>query len=126
MTTQSPNQSPNQSMRLLRWTLGIVIAIASIQTVWRVYPEIHDAGHQGIHAWIALVLGSVETIGAVLFLLPQTLVAGGWILLAVFAVAFAFHGLQGDFRGDLLIYAAATFACISNLGRRKRENEIAR
>jgi hypothetical protein len=122
MTTQSPNQS----MRLLRWTVGIVIAIASIQTVWRAYPEIHAAGHQGIHAWIALVLGGVETIGAVLFLLPQTLVAGGWILLAVFAAAFAFHGLQSDFRGDLLIYAAATFACISNLGRRKPENEIAR
>jgi hypothetical protein len=118
--------SPTRSMQLLRWTLGIVILIASVQTVWRAYPEIHSAGHQGIHAWVALVLGSVETIGAILFLLPQTLFAGGWILLVVFAVAFAFHGLQGDFRGDLLIYAAATYACMSNLTRRAAENEIAR
>jgi hypothetical protein len=122
MTTQSPNRS----MSLLRWTLGIIIAIASVQTAWRAYPEIHAAGHHGIHAWTALVLGSIEAIGAILFLLPRTLTAGGWILLAVFAVAFTFHGLQGDFRGDLLIYAAATFACISNLGRRQPENEIAR
>jgi uncharacterized membrane protein YphA (DoxX/SURF4 family) len=118
MTTSSPTRS----MQLLRWILGIVIFIASVQTVWRAYPEIHGAGHQGIHAWIALVLGSVETVGAILFLLPQTLRTGGWILLAVFAVAFAFHGLQGDFRGDLLIYAAATSACISNLTPRATEN----
>jgi DoxX-like family len=122
MTTSSPTRS----LQLLRWILGIVILIASVQTVWRAYPEIHAAGHQGVHAWIALVLGGVETIGAILFLLPQTLIAGGWILLVVFAVAFLFHALQGDFRGDLLIYAAATYACISNLTRRATEYEIAR
>jgi hypothetical protein len=120
------SSSPHQAMRLLRWTLGIIIAVASVQTAWSTYPEIHAAGHHGVHAWIALILGSVEAVGAILFLLPQTLAAGGWILLAVFAVAFTFHGLQGDFRGDLLIYAAATFACMSNLARHKPENEIAR
>lgn len=117
---------PNKSMQLLRWTLGIIIAIASVQTVWRAYPEIHNAGHQGVHAWIALVLGSVETVGAGLFLIPRTLRLGGSILLAVFAIAFLFHALQSDFRGDLLIYAAATLACISSLSQHKQENEIAR
>jgi hypothetical protein len=118
--------SPTRSIQILRWILGIVIAIASVQTVLRAYPEIHNAGHQGLHAWIALVLGSVETVGAILFLLPETLITGGWLLLAVFAIAFLFHGLQGDFRGDLLIYAAATLACIANLAIREPENEIAR
>jgi hypothetical protein len=117
---------PHNAMQLLRWTLGIVITIASVQTVWRAFPEIHNAGHQGVHAWIALILGSVETVGAILLLVPQTLVAGGWTLIAVFAVAFLFHGLQGDFRGDLLIYAAATLACVFNLRYHKPENEIAR
>jgi hypothetical protein len=118
--------SPNKSMQLLRWTLGIVIAIASIQTAWLAYPEIHSTGHHGVHAWIALILGCVEAIGAILFLLPQTLVAGGWTLLAVFAVAFLLHGLQGGFRGDLLIYAAATLACLFNLFKPKSENENGR
>ncbi len=118
--------SPNTSLQLLRWTLAIVIAIASVQTVWRAYPEIHSAGHPGVHAWIALILGSAETLGAILFLLSRTLRIGGWILLAVFAVAIAFHGLQSDFRGDLLIYAAATIACMSGLARHNSENEIAR
>jgi hypothetical protein len=102
-------------MTALRWTLGLVIAAESIFTAWNAYPEIHAGGHHGLHAWVRLALGSVEAIGAVLFLLPATLMAGGWILLTVFLFALLFHVLQGQFWvGDLLIYAMATIACMAH------------
>ncbi|HEY0705013.1 MAG TPA: hypothetical protein VGD60_19775 [Candidatus Acidoferrales bacterium] len=114
--------SSNNAMAVLRWTLGLVIAFESVRTAWMAFPEIHEAGHHGAHAWIRLVLGSLEAVGAVLFLLPATVMAGGWILLAVFAVAFLFHALGGEFRGDLLIYAVAALACMAYAARAKDGN----
>ena len=109
------NTSENRSMTALRWTLGLVIAAESILTAWSAYPEIHAGGHRGLHAWVRLILGSAEAVGAILFLLPATLMAGGWILLAVFVLALLFHVLQGQFFvGDLLIYAMATIACMAH------------
>ena len=109
------NTSENRSMTALRWTLGLVIAAESILTAWNAYPEIHAGGHRGLHAWVRLILGSAEAVGAILFLLPATLLAGGWILLAVFVFALLFHVLQGQFFvGDLLIYAMATIACMAH------------
>ena len=84
------NTSENRSMTALRWTLGLVIAAESILTAWNAYPEIHAGGHHGLHAWVRLILGSAEAAGAILFLLPATLMAGGWILLAVFVFALLF------------------------------------
>ena len=78
------SETTNRTMTALRWTLGLVIAAESIFTAWNAYPDIHAAGHHGLHAWVRLTLGSVEAVGALLFLLPSTLLAGGWILLAVF------------------------------------------
>jgi hypothetical protein len=103
------------AMIALRWTLGIVITVESILTAWNAYPEIHVGGHHGVHAWVRLILGSVESVGAILFVLPATLFVGGWTLLTVFAFAILFHVLQGElFMGNLLIYAAATAACMAH------------
>ena len=102
------NTSENRSMTALRWTLGLVIAAESIFTAWNAYPEIHAGGHHGLHAWVRLILGSAEAVGAILFLLPAT-------LLAVFVFALLFHVLQRQFFvGDLLIYAMATIACMAH------------
>jgi hypothetical protein len=110
------SETTNRTMTALRWTLGLVIAAESIFTAWNAYPDIHAAGHHGLHAWVRLILGSVEAVGAVLFLLPATLLAGGWILLAVFLFAVFFHVLQGQFFvGDLLIYATATIVCMAHV-----------
>jgi hypothetical protein len=103
------------AMIALRWTLGIVIAVESILTAWNAYPEIHAGGHHALHAWVRLSLGSAEAVGAILFLLPASLLVGGWTLLVVFLFAVLFHLLQGQFfMGNLLIYAAATVACMAH------------
>ena len=109
------SETTNRTMTALRWTLGLVITAESIFTAWNAYPDIHATGHHGLHAWVRVILGSVEAVGALLFLLPSSLLAGGWILLAVFFFAVLFHVLQGQlFVGDLLIYAMATVACMAH------------
>jgi len=76
--------------------LGIVILYAAGSTALR-------GGFGNMH--VRLVAG-VEAVGAVLFLIPQTVRTGAWILLLTIVVAFAFHSSIGEWRGDLLIYAA--------------------
>jgi uncharacterized membrane protein YphA (DoxX/SURF4 family) len=105
------------AMTALRWSLGIGVGWESIFTAWTAFPEVHGSGRYAAHAWIRLILGSVETIGAILFLLPQTVRLGGWILVAVFSFAILFHALQGEFNAGLIIYAAATIACVVHTGR---------
>ena len=51
--------------------------------------------------------GAVEAISALLFLIPRTLRAGAAGLLFVFGVAFLFHTAHHEFRGEILLYAAA-------------------
>lgn len=110
-----------RTISCLRWVLGIVVAWQSIATAWAAYPGIHASGHHGAHGWIRLILGSTETLGAVLFLLPRTLLLGGWILLAVFSFAILFHALQGEFNfGALLVYGAATIVCMAQAKVRSR------
>jgi hypothetical protein len=104
----------SRAMTALRWTLGLVVGWESIFTAWAAYPEIHGTGHHATHAWIRLILGSVEAVGAILFLLPWSALLGGWILVAVFAFAVLFHAVQGEFNGGLIVFAAATIACMEH------------
>ena len=111
----------NRAITALRWVLGIVVAWQSITTAWAAYPEIHASGHHGVHAWIRLILGSIETLGAVLLLVPRTILLGGWILLAVFTFAVLFHALRGEFNIEaLLVYGAATIVCMAQAKVRRR------
>lgn len=81
------------------WTLGAVLLYLSIQTV------VHAHGAPGSDAHAAL-LGAVEAIAAVLFLIPRTMRAGGLALLATFAAALLLHAARGQLATPLLIYAA--------------------
>jgi hypothetical protein len=107
----------NGAVTALRWILGIIVAQQSVMTAIGAFPEIHGSGHAAVHAWVRLILGSVEAFAAILFLLPPTLLVGGWLLIAVFTVAILFHLLQGEFNGALLIYGAATVVCMEEFRR---------
>ena len=87
---------------ILYVTLGLVVLAQSVQTV--------IAAHHGaaitpdrLHA---LLVGAVEAIAALLFLVPQTMGVGANTLLAVFALAFGLHALEGHPNFTLLVYAA--------------------
>lgn len=55
-----------------------------------------------------LLLAGVETIAALLFLLPGTVRAGAIALLVVFGIAIVAHASRGEWPSNLLVYAAGT------------------
>jgi hypothetical protein len=101
-------------MTALRWTLGIVVLVQSCLFVFGSSGR-HAAGEIGMPQWIRPVLGGSEIVAAILFLVPATSVAGGYLLLVVFFLAAAIHVLHGQYEvGGLVVYAAAVMACIAH------------
>lgn len=52
-----------------------------------------------------VVLGGVEALAAVLFVIPRTFRVGAIGLLVTIGLALVTHTLLGQFRGDLILYA---------------------
>jgi len=96
-------------MIALRLALGIVILI---QAVLFVMPgAAHEFARTHMPGFVRLVLGFGEIAGALLLLIPGTVVRGAWLLLAVFVMAILLHLLHGMYGvGYLVVYAAAAFA----------------
>lgn len=96
-------------MIALRLALGIVILI---QAVLFVMPgAAHEFARTHMPGFVRLVLGFGEIAGALLLLIPRTVVRGAWLLLAVFVMAILLHLLHGLYGvGNLVVYAAAAFA----------------
>ena len=92
---------------LLWWTLGILLLQGSIATVWSAVRS--TAMHTDLHA---IMVGSVEAMAALLFLVPPTMRLGGFMLLGTFGVALLIHATRGQFAGSLLIFAASVFFVI--------------
>lgn len=83
------------------WILGGVLLVLSVQTVRSAIGS--AASHSDVHA---VLVGSVEAIAAVLFLIPGAMRVGGVGLLLTLAVGFVVHTFRGHFAGPLLVYAA--------------------
>jgi hypothetical protein len=96
-------------MIALRLALGIVVLI---QAVLFVMPgAAHEFARTHMPGFVRLVLGFGEIAGALLLLIPGTVVRGAWLLLAVFVMAILLHLLHGLYGvGYLVVYAAAAFA----------------
>lgn len=102
-------------MIALRLALGIVILI---QAVLFVMPgAAHEFARTHIPGFVRLVLGFGEIAGALLLLIPGTVIRGAWLLLAVFVMAILLHLLHGLYSvGNLVVYAAAAFAIAVSKG----------
>jgi uncharacterized membrane protein YphA (DoxX/SURF4 family) len=72
------------------------ILVGSVLTAW-------NGGHGDLHIRL---LGTLEAVGALMFLFPRTLRPGAWLLLLTIGVALIIHLMMGQWRGDLLVYAA--------------------
>jgi hypothetical protein len=79
---------------------GLVLLLASVRTVAEAASGPHAKPH-------IVILGAVEAMSALLFLWPRTMRPGAIGLLISIGVAFLVHALIGQFRGDLVIFAAA-------------------
>ena len=84
-------------------TVGVIVLIQSIQTVLAAT----RGGFRPHYRPHAILLGSVESLAALFFLFPRTMRWGAAGLLAVFALAFALHAIDGEPPLTLLVYAAA-------------------
>ena len=87
---------------LFLWVItGAVLFIGSIDTM------LIAAGSTAHHNPHIFVLGAVEAIAAILFIIPRTMKFGAIGLLLTIVVAFVVHLSLGQFRGDLLLYGVA-------------------
>ena len=108
------SQDANKLARTgLQWSLGLVLIYECCRLV---FSSATTHALEKAHLPHALVQGIavVELLGAILFLIPPTVVAGGRVLLATFGVAAVVHILHGQPDvGYLIIYAMAVLAVIT-------------
>jgi uncharacterized membrane protein YphA (DoxX/SURF4 family) len=77
-------------------TLGLALLWGGVHTVL-------DLGATDLHARL---IGSIEAIGALAFLVPRTFRGGAALLLLTLLLAVVLHAARGEWRPDLLVYAA--------------------
>jgi hypothetical protein len=103
------------AIRVLHWTVGLVVLLESCRTFLGAHAGLHSAEHAGALASVRLALSGTEIIAGLLFLVPATTLVGGYGLLAIFALAIAIHGLHGEFWGleILVLYGAAVLVSLA-------------
>jgi len=101
---------------LFQLVLGAALLWGSVRTVI----------HLGTSDPHALVIGTVEALAAAAFLVPRTMRAGAGVLLVVIALAFVIHALRGEWRPDLLVYAAGVLLVAVHGDARAAEGPSAR
>lgn len=116
----NPNGRPNDeqmdndllpvALRILQWTLGLVILGESARFAFSAAAA-QSFAKTGMPGFIRPALAGAEIIAAVLFLAPRATSLGAKVLIAVLAAALVIHLLHGWFDvGALLVYAAAAWA----------------
>jgi len=103
----------NSAMIALRWILGLVLLAESVRFAFSASAAVAFA-KTGLPQVVHLRLAWAEMIAAIIFLIPRTVIIGGWMLILVLAFAIAVHLLRGWYDvGALLVYAGAAWAVIS-------------
>ena len=102
-----------QAFTAFHWILGLALLWASVHTVVHADPgDLH-----------ARVIGTLEALGAVAFLVPRTLRLGAGLLLVAIIGAVVVHTARGEWRPDLLVYAAGVVLVLSHAGAAERSVE---
>jgi hypothetical protein len=97
----------------LRWSVGVVVLLESIRLTFSP-SAIHHFAKMGHPPWIRLVLSGGEIVAAILFLIPSASLAGGFLLVFIFALAAVLHLLHGELDvGSLVIYSMAVIVCMT-------------
>jgi hypothetical protein len=110
-------QTKQTSITVLHWTTGLIVLLESWLTLRMSWAGVQAGGAHAPLLRVALALSSLEIVAAVLFLVPRTLAAGGYGLLAIFALAVAIHVLHGDLRMEqVVLYAAAVWVVLNYRG----------
>ena len=104
------------SLLALQWALGVVILVEA--AVFAFSPgSAHTFAKTGLPDFIRLFLAWGEMVAAVLFLIPRTLIVGGWLLIVILVLAVVLHLLHGWWNvGSLVVYVAAAWAVMAGRG----------
>jgi hypothetical protein len=100
----------------LQWVVGLVLIVESLRlalgaTAARHFPQ------AGMPLWMRPALAWTELAAAILFLVPFTMVLGGYLLLVIFFLAAALHILHGEYDiGVLPVYSMAVLASLAYRG----------
>jgi len=90
------HRKPSPALHAFHLILGLALLWGSVHTVL----------HLGATEVHARVVGAVEAVGAGAFLVPRTLQVGAALLLVTILPAVVLHAVRGEWRPDLLVYAA--------------------
>jgi hypothetical protein len=97
----------------LQWTVGLVLIVESLRFALQASAARHFA-QTGMPLWMRPALAWTEIAAAILFLVPFTMVFGGYLLLVIFFLAGLLHILHGEFDiGVLLVYAMAVLVTMA-------------
>jgi len=97
----------------LQWSLGLVLVYECSRLVFSAGAA-HSFERTHLPQWFRIAIGSVELLGAILFLIPPVMTTGGRLLLATFGVAAIVHLLHGQSDvGYLIIYAMAVLTVMT-------------
>jgi hypothetical protein len=109
------SQDANKLARIgLQWSLGLVLIYECSRLVFY-SGAMRSVEKTHLPQWLLVAIGSVELVGAILFLIPPAVVAGGRLLLATFGVAAVIHILHGQPDvGFLVIYAMAVLTVMTS------------
>ena len=92
----------SRSQRLRYAFLGFHLILGA-SLLWG---SVHTVIHLGPSDLHARVIGSIEALAALAFLIPATLRWGAGLLLLTLLAAAVVHAGRGEWRPDLLVYAA--------------------
>jgi hypothetical protein len=97
----------------LRWVLALVVLLESAH--FAISPAApHELAGTGLPQWIPPALGGSKVIAVLLFLVPASIVVGGYALLLIFAIAVGIHFLLGQYDvGHLVVYGMAVIVCMT-------------
>jgi uncharacterized membrane protein YphA (DoxX/SURF4 family) len=97
------------ALLVLRWALGLVVLVEA--ALFALAPSAHhEFAKTGMPDVLRLILGWGEILGAILLLIPRTVVPGAWVLIVLFLFAIVVHFLHGMPNvGALVVYTAAAW-----------------
>ena len=91
----------------LKWSLGLVMIYECSRLLFSPGAA-HSLAKAHLPHVVVQAIAAVELLGAILFLIPPTVLAGGRLILAAIAAAAVVHILHGQPDiGYLIIYAMA-------------------
>jgi hypothetical protein len=93
---------PHQGVRIRQAFVAFHL-ILGLALLWG---SVHTLLHLGPTDLHARIIGTIEAVGSVAFLIPPTLRFGAALLLFSLVGALVLHAAMGELRPDLLVYAA--------------------